>query len=111
MQREKRHEALDGVRFFAALLVFIAHFQGLQLYYNLPFHDFDNERVLKLGAIGVTIFFVLSGFLITLSILNGLRSGSAHWIKKFYIRRILRIWPLYLLVVAVTFLLLNRIPF
>jgi peptidoglycan/LPS O-acetylase OafA/YrhL len=50
-----------------------------------------------LAGYGVSIFFVLSGFLITYLLLEE-RSAGEIQIKKFYIRRILRIWPLYYLI-------------
>jgi peptidoglycan/LPS O-acetylase OafA/YrhL len=68
--------ALDGLRAFAFLLVFFGH------YYALPW-----------GWTGVNIFFVLSGFLIT-GILFDTRDDP-HRARNFYLRRTLRIFPLY----------------
>lgn len=48
---------------------------------------------------GVIFFFVLSGFLITYLLLEERRVSATVSIKKFYMRRILRIWPLYYLIV------------
>lgn len=70
------YPALDGLRAVAFLLVFFQH------YYSLPW-----------GWAGVNIFFVLSGFLIT-GILFDSRN-DAHRVRNFYIRRTLRIFPLY----------------
>ena len=50
-----------------------------------------------LGEHGVTMFFVLSGFLITFLLLKEYKKINTIKIKEFYIRRILRIWPLYFL--------------
>lgn len=70
---------LDLLRFFAFLLVFYGHALG-------------HTRV---GALGVPVFFLLSAYLITELLLRELyRTGSVD-IKSFYMRRILRIWPLY----------------
>lgn len=44
---------------------------------------------------GVTLFFVISGFLITFLLINELEKSSTVNIPKFYMRRILRIWPIY----------------
>jgi peptidoglycan/LPS O-acetylase OafA/YrhL len=68
--------ALDGLRAFAFLLVFFHH------YWSLPW-----------GWAGVNIFFVLSGFLIT-GILYDTRN-DLHRARNFYLRRTLRIFPLY----------------
>lgn len=70
------YPALDGLRAVAALLVFFYH------YASLPF-----------GWAGVDIFFVLSGFLIT-GILYDSRHAT-HRFRNFYVRRTLRIFPLY----------------
>ena len=70
------YPALDGVRAFALALVFCGH------YFTLPW-----------GWAGVDLFFVLSGFLIT-GILYDTRA-AAHRLRNFYVRRALRIFPLY----------------
>lgn len=57
---------------------------------------------------GVILFFVLSGFLITHLLLIE-KKNSAISIKKFYIRRILRIWPLYFLILLLAFFILPRL--
>jgi peptidoglycan/LPS O-acetylase OafA/YrhL len=68
--------ALDGVRAIAFLLVFAHHYARLEV-----------------GWVGVDIFFVLSGFLIT-GILFDTRD-KPHRVRNFYVRRSLRIFPLY----------------
>jgi peptidoglycan/LPS O-acetylase OafA/YrhL len=70
------YPALDGLRAIAFLLVFMQH------YYSIPW-----------GWTGVNIFFVLSGFLIT-GILFDTRDDR-HRARNFYVRRTLRIFPLY----------------
>ncbi len=57
---------------------------------------------------GVYFFFVLSGFLITYLLLEEKKQYSKIKIKEFYIRRILRIWPLYYLIVIIGFFILPR---
>jgi peptidoglycan/LPS O-acetylase OafA/YrhL len=59
---------------------------------------------LMLARYGVSIFFVLSGFLITYLLQQEKESGKIH-IKKFYIRRILRIWPLYYLYLGIALII------
>ncbi|MGA0558159.1 acyltransferase family protein [Larkinella sp. VNQ87] len=79
---------LDGVRFIAVALVLYDHWMA-------------ERNTLPLGPLGVTIFFVLSGFLITRILLSSkdkLASrpdGLSVYLKTFYIRRTIRIFPLY----------------
>ena len=91
---------LNSLRAVAALSVVVAHIEGFKKKAHIPnLH----EQVGLLGPLGVNLFFVLSGFLISyLLILEHQKQGSIH-IPKFYIRRILRIWPLYFLIVICGF--------
>jgi peptidoglycan/LPS O-acetylase OafA/YrhL len=83
--------ALDGVRGLAIILVMVSHLRGV-----LDPHTYL-ERVLsktmESGWIGVDLFFVLSGFLITGILLD--TKSSRGYFSSFYMRRILRIFPLY----------------
>ncbi|MFC0518286.1 acyltransferase family protein [Mucilaginibacter angelicae] len=92
---------LNGVRALAALMVVISHIE-------LHKADFHVARIpyitiLYFGKTGVTIFFALSGFLITYLLLEEKRNFSAVNFKAFYVRRMLRIWPLYFLLVIIGF--------
>jgi peptidoglycan/LPS O-acetylase OafA/YrhL len=81
-----KNKALDGIRGFAILIVFCGHFFGY----------LATGRLARLGeasGLGVDLFFVLSGYLIT-SILLRSRDGN-HYYRNFFGRRGLRIWPLY----------------
>lgn len=98
---------LNGVRFFAALLVIIDHTELFKSYLGYQ-TVWSNGYSSYLGGFGVTIFFVLSGYLITYLLLNE-KSFSSINIKHFYIRRILRIWPVYFLVVFTTFFIIPKI--
>lgn len=82
--------ALTGVRALAAYLVYFYH-TGTSL-----FHE---------GHVGVSIFFVLSGFLISVRYLDQIRL-TRHWLGAYFRNRFFRIYPLYFLVTAATFLLL-----
>lgn len=103
-------KSLDALRFFAFLMVFCQHAfrvdipkeeTGTVLYYFLQF--FCN------GALGVSFFFVLSGFLITYLILQEKeKTGTIH-VLFFYMRRTLRIWPLYYAVVVFALLIYPNI--
>jgi peptidoglycan/LPS O-acetylase OafA/YrhL len=97
---------LDSLRFFAFLAVFICHLPVASHWeYELRRPDgFGIEKILhslfSAGSYGVDLFFALSAYLITeLLMQEKERSGSIH-VSKFYLRRILRIWPLYFAFVA-----------
>jgi peptidoglycan/LPS O-acetylase OafA/YrhL len=98
---------LDSIRFIAALMVFLQHAVSPSYEY-LPIKNTIWEKLLNIissGGTGVSIFFVLSGFLITYLLISEYELNSKISIKYFYLRRVLRIWPLYFLVVAFSFLL------
>jgi peptidoglycan/LPS O-acetylase OafA/YrhL len=84
MVREfKRLPALDGVRGIAILLVLVGHSLSLR-------HDAESMMI---GRLGVVVFFVLSGYLITGRLLMEEERQGAISIKNFYRRRALRIFP------------------
>lgn len=87
-QNRQFYPALDGLRACAVLMVFVQHYV-LSL---LP-------HAWQWGWAGVNVFFVLSGFLIT-GILFDTRD-TEHRFRNFYIRRTLRIFPLYYTVIVV----------
>lgn len=92
---------LNGLRAIAALAVVISHITLALDSFGLNSKIFGTDKEGKaqgwdLAGNGVTIFFVLSGFLITYLLLKEKESGSIK-IKDFYARRALRIWPLYYL--------------
>ena len=89
---------LNGLRFFAAFLVIIEHSSTFANAINPTLSNFTFHQLPKLGNYGVKFFFVLSGFLITYLLLREVEQHQKVSIKNFYIRRILRIWPLYFLV-------------
>jgi peptidoglycan/LPS O-acetylase OafA/YrhL len=97
---------LDGVRGLAILLVLCVHFVG-----DAPAQDALARAVVKIanyGIWGVDLFFVLSGFLIT-GLLHDAK-GAPHYFRDFYIRRTLRIFPLYYGVLALLFIVLPALP-
>ena len=87
---------LDALRFFAFLCVFIFH--RMDYVETDPVRNLWLARLGNIGPFGVPVFFLLSAFLITELLLREReRTGRIH-IQAFYMRRILRIWPLYFLV-------------
>ncbi len=90
----RRITELDGLRAIAVTLVFFNHFAPIK---SAPWLDLFR----RLGWVGVDIFFVLSGFLVT-GILLKARVNTDGYYRNFYIRRSLRIFPLYYAIVTVT---------
>ncbi len=88
-----RIPALDGVRGVAAASVFVYHYGGGAQSNFLPLRWFG--ETLKFGWVGVSLFFVLSGFLISGILWDSV--GQPSWWQTFYVRRSLRIFPLYYL--------------
>jgi peptidoglycan/LPS O-acetylase OafA/YrhL len=99
---------LHGLRFFAALAVVMGHVELLKSYHGLP-NVADHLAVYELGRIAVTFFFVLSGFLITYLLLQEKQLAGTISVRKFYLRRILRIWPLYYFVVLLAFAVIPHV--
>lgn len=100
---------LNGLRAIAAIAVLISHITLALNDYNLdPFifgaYQDGKPRGTDLAGNGVTIFFVLSGFLITYLLLIEKKTLETINIKNFYARRILRIWPLYYLYLSIVVL-------
>lgn len=94
------------MRFFAALAVVVTHIELLKSQYLKPNLWKENKLIFELGELGVVFFFVLSGFLITYLLLQEKAATGTVSIRKFYFRRILRIWPLYFLLMLVGFFVL-----
>lgn len=88
--------SFDAFRFFSFFIVFLHH---------VP-HSPNSiySYVSKSGSIGVSFFFVLSGFLITYILIHEKKTRNSISLKNFFARRILRIWPLYYAMIAFAFL-------
>lgn len=93
--------ALDGVRGLAILLVMLFH-QTDRLQVGVP-ADRAIVGLLSVGWAGVELFFVLSGFLITGILYDS--KESQHFFRNFYLRRVLRIFPLYYGALLVVFVI------
>ncbi len=112
---------LDVLRFVAAfmIVVFHGHLAYSGWFAPPPFlaSESDPKQLSLIGKffqpflmnldMGVDFFFLISGFLITYLLLHEKKSLGKINIKNFYIRRILRIWPLYFLIVLLTPLLIR----
>jgi peptidoglycan/LPS O-acetylase OafA/YrhL len=99
---------LNGLRFFAAMAVACSHVELMKQYHGLP-NAYDRLPVYELGRLSVTLFFVLSGYLITYLLLVEKQRQGTIAVKPFYMRRMLRIWPLYYLIVLASFFVLPHI--
>lgn len=103
---------LNEIRALAALAVVFHHlelFKKREEFLSILDNRFLRHFISRLGHNGVILFFTLSGFLITYLLLNEKKKIGFIDIKSFYIRRILRIWPVYFLVILVSFFILPYI--
>lgn len=93
------HPELDGLRFFAFMGVYVFHAFPVQVTGELNTPLLRNIAwvfsALLAGEAGVDLFFVLSSYLITTLLLREFDRFGDVDLRKFYIRRTLRIWPLY----------------
>ena len=119
---------LNALRFFAAFAVLISHVELLKNNLRIQgdlwvdtakefstfsfIHILNGERhfltpiISEIGSYGVVFFFVLSGFLITYLLLAEKKKTNTVHVGHFYGRRILRIWPLYFLIMILGFFIL-----
>jgi peptidoglycan/LPS O-acetylase OafA/YrhL len=95
-QNRSHYPVLDGLRGLAILLVVF-------------YHNFGFINYFFFGWLGVDLFFVLSGFLITDILLK--TRNSPNYLRNFYGRRILRIFPLYYLTLIIFFVLFPAFHF
>jgi len=97
---QKYIPSLDGLRAFSVILVIVSH-----SVLNRPSSFICR---LSLGGFGVTIFFIISGFLITTLLIKEKMAKGRISLKDFYIRRAFRILPVVYLYLAVL-LILNKV--
>ena len=94
-------ENLNGLRFLCFISVFMFHIFRIvsdSFEVNPVFYFFKND-IFGNGNLGVNFFFVLSGFLITYLLIEEKILNKQISIPKFWLRRVLRIWPLFFLIV------------
>ncbi len=99
---------LDGLRFVGSLIIIILHIEDIKFKHGrevIPWIRYFHPT----GEMDVTLFFVLSGFLITFLLLQEKKKTNTIDLKAFYLRRTLRIWPLYFLIVILGFFVLPHL--
>ncbi|REC48984.1 acyltransferase family protein [Chryseobacterium pennipullorum] len=105
---------LNELRAIAALSVILHH---IELFKHRDHMGslFDSKYTAyfigHLGKNGVYLFFVLSGFLITYLLLAEKEKNNSINLKKFYLRRIFRIWPLYYIIIFISFIVIPLLAF
>lgn len=102
---------LDGLRLYAFLGVFIFHAFPGDFYHKLHLPlPWLWAGLVKSGAAGVELFFALSAFLITSLLLRERNETDDISLQSFYMRRVLRIWPLYFILIALGVVLAHTTP-
>jgi peptidoglycan/LPS O-acetylase OafA/YrhL len=123
---------INALRFFAASAVVFTHVELMKRFLGFSSHWIDPAQriqttafaairsreiswvsplIANAGSLAVVFFFVLSGFLITFLLLEEQKQTKTVAVKKFYVRRILRIWPLYFLLTVIGFFVLPHFDF
>ncbi|OFY47435.1 MAG: hypothetical protein A2W85_01865 [Bacteroidetes bacterium GWF2_41_31] len=110
----------DAIRFFAAFLIIIYHsyiawvgwfgvpgILSIGDYKNLSAFGGHVDKLIRNMPMGVDIFFFISGYLLTILLVMEKQKYGKINIPKFYIRRGLRIWPLYFFLIAITPFIIN----
>lgn len=104
---------LNGLRFLAAFAVIVGHLEmcksslGIEHLLDSGIGFFEHGG----GHLGVVLFFVLSGFLITLLLLKEKEKYKTIAYKKFILRRALRIWPVYFVFITIVIFFVHGIDF
>ena len=108
MKRD-RFYSLDSLRGLAAIFVFFAHYTSYTLLEANPVDPylFDFAHTFSLASMGVVVFFGLSSFLLSFVAERELQRNSKFITKNFYITRIFRILPLYVLYLVVLLFVFN----
>jgi peptidoglycan/LPS O-acetylase OafA/YrhL len=125
MSKPFQISGITALRLFAALTVIIGHIEMMKKVFGFStlWYDLNNiytaapleyiwqgkmhwsaPLISHLGFNAVVFFFVLSGFLITHVLISETKKTSTFSIRKFYWRRAVRIWPLYLMLIGFAFL-------
>jgi peptidoglycan/LPS O-acetylase OafA/YrhL len=110
--------SLNGLRFIAVLAIVIHNLEYLKFNFGLDSAFYEAQKNPQgwpllpiLGDLGITLFFTLSGFLITYLLLTEKERFRAINIKQFYMRRVMRVMPLYLLITPLCLWILLQFDF
>lgn len=101
---------LNALRAIAALMVVLGHVELLKSQRGIPSAFNTPGSWLPDGHLGVVLFFALSGYLITFLLVKERAAIGRTDLRKFYMRRILRIWPLYYTVLLLSVVLFPFTP-
>ncbi|MBP8033105.1 MAG: acyltransferase [Bacteroidia bacterium] len=88
---------LDGLRFIGTFIILFYHIEHGKVLFKIP--SIEKYLQIGIGNSTMTLFFVLSGFLIFYLLLNEKKQSGAISVKSFYKKRIARIWPVYYILV------------
>lgn len=97
MKTQSYIRGLDGLRCIGTLIILFYHIERAKSLFDLP--SFSKHQQTGVGQSVMTLFFVLSGFLIFYLLLNEKAASGTVSVKSFYKRRIARIWPVYYVLV------------
>lgn len=100
---------LNGLRYLACMVVIVTHTEMIKWVYGME--NYYTEGLKRFGHLAVISFFVLSGYLITYLLMAEKTKMGTISIKNFYMRRILRIWPLYFFTILLGLFVWPHIPF
>lgn len=103
---KQRIKNLDTFRAIAALVVLVGHIE----WFRWQLLGSDMFSKVPSGHTAVMMFFVISGFLITFLLVKEKEKYETISLKDFYLRRILRIWPVYYLVLFISFFFYEQTP-
>ncbi|MFC1769905.1 acyltransferase family protein [Nitrospirota bacterium] len=106
----KYFHGLNELRAIAALCILISHLEQFKWFFGFE-QQLRPQFLIHMASMGVTFFFVLSGFLVTYRLLVEKQLHGTILLKDFFFRRALRIWPLYLLLLFISFFLLPHMGF
>jgi len=101
---------LNGLRFLAAFSVVISHVEMVKMVFGED-HIWHTRPIKMLGHLGVILFLALSGLLITYLLYAEKKHTKKISVRNFYVRRIVRIWPLYFTLIILGLFILPDIPF
>lgn len=94
--RKARLDALTGLRYLAAMTVVISHVSQNQ-------EVLRRQALIGLSVIGMPLFFTLSGFLMSYNYYRDFAEGRPGSLRRFYVARLARIYPVYLLALLLAF--------